>query len=417
VPGWLRRDAARRAAHGVLLVLVGLTAFVGVSRAANYDYPKKKLWYQESAAVRALRTPPAWNNMAELFAQELYTQDPLVGFSMENYIDSPAGAALIELLEPVILFKDEMGSDLLAYWKAKGITKSMEHADDAANRYAVYVPDAILEDHSGRRYPLMLLYSGGHDPIFTTEAFGIAAYGARASYITVAPTNRSPQAAVQIIEELSAKYPVDRARVYGTGNGNGAFASFDVYAHEPKSFAAVSPFGVSLRLSSVTLSREELARNFIGSGIQLPTQILDGARNSKRWHPLILRNEAIQDYDPWLTINGAVFNSVSNATGLTLAVYSDDPAKRLTGIDFNYTWKRSLEDEYDFGEFRDAKGVPIFRTGIARNASHWHSASYPQLIWEFCSMFSRDQKTGAIVYHPPAAATAVEWAGTPPPIS
>jgi hypothetical protein len=384
-------------------LFLGTLVLGGFSRAAGYDYPKKSLWYRDAAAVQALRKPPAWNNMAELFARELYTNDPLVGFSMDSYINSPAGKALIELLEPVILFKDEMGPDLLAYWKKKGITKTMAHAEDASNRYAVYVPDAILADRSGKRYPLMVLYSGGSDPIFTTEAFGIAAYGVKAGYITVAPTNRSPESALQIIEELSAQYPVDRGRVYGTGNGNGAFTSFNVYAHNPGSFAAISPFGISLRLSSVKLTREELEHNFRGSGIELPTQILDGARNSKRWHPLILRNEATQDYDPWLTINGAVFNSVTNATGVTLAVYSDDPAKRLTGIDFNYTWKRSLEDDYYFGEFRDRSGVPVFRTGIARNASHWHSASYPQLIWEYCSMFSRDQQTGAIVYQPRGA--------------
>lgn len=387
-------------------VLLGALAIAGAGRAADYNYPKKPLWYQTSAAVQALRTPPAWNNMAELFAKELYSTDPLVGFSMERYINSPAGAALIELLEPVILFKDEMGPDLLAYWKKKGITKIMVHAEDAENRYAVYVPDAVLADRGGARYPLMLLYSGGRDPIFTTEAFGIAAYGAKAGYITVAPTNRSPEAAARIIEELSARYPVDSTRVYGTGNGNGAFASFNVYAHNPRLFAAVSPFGISLRLSAVTLTKQELERNFSGAGIQLPTQILDGARNSKRWHPLILKNEATQDYDPWLTLNGAVFNTVSNASGVTLAVYSADPAKRLTGIDFNYTWKRSLEDQYYFGEFRDRRGVPIFRTGIADQASHWHSASYPQLIWEFCSMFSRDPTTGAVLYMPPAARAA-----------
>ncbi len=384
-------------------LLLGTLFFGDFSRAADYAYPKKSLWYQESAAVQALRTPPAWNNMAELFAKELYSTDPLVGFSMDNYINSPAGKALIELLEPVVLFKDEMGPDLLAWWKKKGITKTMAHADDAQNRYAVYLPDAILGDRSGKRYPLMLLYSGGRDPIFTTEAFGIAAYGAKAGYITVALTNRTPEAAVQIIAELAAKYPVDTGRVYGTGNGGGAFASFDVYAHNPRVFAAISPFGISLRLATVTLNKQQLEQNFSGSGIQLPTQILDGALNSKRWHPLILRNEATQDYDPWLTINGAVFKSVTNATGVTLAVYSDDPAKRLTGIDFNYTWKQSLEDEYYFGEFRDQRGVPMFRTGIARKASHWHSASYPQLIWEFCSMFSRDQKTGAVVYTPRVA--------------
>lgn len=381
-------------------VLLVSLALASASRAADYDYPKKDLWYREAPAIQVLRTPPAWDNMAEIFADELYNKDPIIGFDMESYINSPAGEALVELLEPVVLFKDEMGSDLLAYWKQKGITKTMAHADDAENRYAVYVPDSIGQDKSGKRYPLMFIYSGGRDPIFTTEAFGVAAYGAQAGYITIAPTNRSPDAAIKIIDELAAQYPVDRSRVYGTGNGGGAFASFDVYAHHPGAFAAISPFGISLRLAVVTLEKEQLQHNFIGSGIELPTQILDGALNSKRWHPLILRNVVMDDYNSWLTANNAVFNPVSNDEGIMLAVYSDDPAKRFTGINFNYTWNEKLEDEYYFGEFRDQKGIPVFRTGIARNASHWHSASYPRLIWEYCAMFSRDLKTGAVVYTP-----------------
>jgi hypothetical protein len=381
--------------------VIPVLVLISASWAAAYDYPKKNLWYRDSAAIKALRTPPAWNNMADFFRKELYTQDPSTGFSMEAYIDSPAGEALIELLEPVILFHDEMGKDLLAYWSGHGITKTMEHVDDAQNRYALYVPSAILADHSGKRYPLMLLYSGGRDPIFTAEAFGVAAYGAKAGYITVIPTNRAPDAAVKIIEEISAKYPVDRSRVYGTGNGNGANASFDIYAHYPGYFAAISPFGIAFKLTTVTLKENELKANFIGSGTQLPTQILDGALNSKRFHPLMLKPDSTKDYNTWLTLNGTAFKDVTFDSGMNLVLFSSDLTKRFTGIDFTYTWKTSLEDEYYFGEFRDAKGVPVFRTGVARNASHWHNASYPRLIWEFCSMFSRDPKTGAIVYTPP----------------
>jgi hypothetical protein len=370
--------------------------------AAAYDYPKKKLWYQDSAAIQALRNPVAWNNAADFFRKELYSQDPLVGFNMEKFIDSPAGEGLIELLEPIILFRDEMGADLLAYWSKKGITKTMEHAEDAKNRYAVYVPETILKDRSGKQYPLMFLYSGGRDPIFTAEGFGVTAYGAKAGYVTVIPTNRTPDAALQIIEEMAAKYPNDKARVYGTGNGGGANASFDVYAHYPKSFAAISPFGISFKLSTVTLSPQELEKNFIGSGIQLPTQMLDGVTSKNRFHPLPMKNEFTKWYDPWLKLNAAVFNSVNFDSGMSLIVFSPDQTKHYTGIDFNYTWKTTLEDEYYFGEFRDKKGVPVFRTGIGRNASHWHEASYPRLIWEFCSMFSRDPKTGAVVYTPPA---------------
>ena len=387
----------------IITALLLCTMVLGGSSAASaYDYPKKSLWYQDCPTIKALRNPVAWTNMADFFRKELYSQDPLVGFSMEKYIDSPAGEALIELLEPVILFNDEMGSDLLAYWNRKGITKTIERAGDAKDRYAVYVPNTILGDRSGKRYPLMVVYSGGHDPIFTTEAFGVAAYGAKAGYITVAPTNRTPDAAVQIIEELSAKYPIDKSRVYGTGNGGGANASFDVYAHYPKYFAAISPFGISFKLSTVTLSQKELENNFIGAGIQLPTQMLDGVTSKNRFHPLPMKNEFTKWYDPWLTLNGAVYNSVNFDSGMDLIVFSSDLTKHFTGIDFNYTWKMTLEDEYYFGEFRDKKGVPMFRTGIARNSSHWHSGSYPQLIWEFCSMFSRDAKTGAIDYTPRA---------------
>ena len=70
--------------HVVAALLLGTLLLGGSSRAAEYDYPKKNLWYQDSAAVKALRKPPAWNNMAEFFAKELYSSDPLVGFSMKS---------------------------------------------------------------------------------------------------------------------------------------------------------------------------------------------------------------------------------------------------------------------------------------------------------------------------------------------
>ena len=182
-------------------------------------------------------------------------------------------------------------------------------------------------------------------------------------------------------------------------------ASFNVYAHNPKYFAAISPFGISFKLSTVTLNRQELEDNFSGAGIQLPTQILDGARQQQRRHPLILKNEATQYYDTWLTINGAVYNSVNFDTGMALAVFSDDPDQAFYRHRFQLyledaLWKTSITS----ANSATRRAFPCSARALPATRRTGTALRIPQLIWEFCSMFSRDQKTGAIVYQARAPA-------------
>lgn len=387
----------------MMLLLVGIVS-ASASNSFVYDYEGKEMWYQTTKNVQILRDPPKWDNVAELFADELYSKDPTIGFDMEAFINSPAGEGTIKLLEPIVLFEDEMGEDLLAYWREKGITKELINADDPENKYATYVP--VDMDKSGKTYPLMVLMSGGSDPIFTVEGFGVVAYGAKAGYITVAIQTRDADTQIAIIDSLIEKYPIDTSRIYMTGNGGGMMSSMNTLVRYPEYFAAAAPFGCGFMLTrsgNRFLTDEELEDNFINSNIQLPIQVLDGTSARTSWHPIIWRadaDEQIYDYNLWFRINNIIAPELTRSNSMMQVVNSDKRVNNYTGLNFTTAWTYYLETEYYFGEFYDVNDVPMFRIGIAKDISHWHSASYPGLIWDFCSMYSRDADTGAIIYQP-----------------
>lgn len=370
--------------------------------AKEYDYEKKYLWYETSVPIQELRDPIEWNT-AEEFIAELFNHDPLIGFDMDDYINSPAGEGLIETLEPIILFDDEMGEDLLAYWEEKGIKKEMWNEDDEDNKYAIYIPLEAVD--SDKKYPLMVLMSGGSDPIFTAEGFGIVAYGAEAGYITVIPQSRDTDQTITMLDDIKERYPIDPERIYITGNGYGLQEQLETVVKYPEYFSAVCPFGTTFVLTfkgERFLSNEELEQNFSEKKLQLPVMILDGTANSTMSHPIIWKDSEykLDDFNEWLRINNCDFPEVSMASVVTQLVYSDIPANRYTGFEFTNTWEEERETDYYFGEFYDTEGCPMFRIGMAEGASHWHSASYPELIWDFCSMYSRNQETGELIYTP-----------------
>ncbi|MDD2709304.1 MAG: prolyl oligopeptidase family serine peptidase [Verrucomicrobiae bacterium] len=55
------------------------------------------------------------------------------------------------------------------------------------------------------------------------------------------PITAEMQNAVEIIEEVLAKYPVDRRRIYLTGQSMGGFAVWDILCRRPDLFAAAVP--------------------------------------------------------------------------------------------------------------------------------------------------------------------------------
>ena len=63
-----------------------------------------------------------------------------------------------------------------------------------------------------------------------------------------------------------------------------------------------------------------------------------------------------------------------------------------------YVIRPNREDTtYYFGEYCTEDGQSMYRVAIAENGTHWHSPSYPELIWDYVSQFSRNTETGELV--------------------
>lgn len=366
-----------------------------------YDYPKRDLWYAESEGIKGLEK--GWSTPYELYEAALVAQVPVKGFSLDDFINTVSAQLLMDQLYPWVAFDSELDEALLTYWLDLGIEKSVEHIDDLESKYATYVP-AELEE--GKLYPLMIISSGGSDPIWATEVYGIAQLSAKEGYITVAPQTRDADKQIEIIKEVAAKYPVDMTRIYLTGNGGGMMSSVNTLVRYPEYFAAAVPFGCefvlrNFRTGEAYLSEEEMEANFLGRNMQLPVMILDGTAAYTDWKPINAsgNENTLNDFNMWFRINGIIAPEVTNKSCILQITYSDKKVNHYSGFDFEKTWDVTYETEYYFGEYCDANGVPLFRVGISKDGSHWHMPSYAALIWDYCSMFSRNAD-GSLSYTP-----------------
>ena len=93
-----------------------------------------------------------------------------------------------------------------------------------------------------------------------------------------------------------------------------------------------------------------------------------------------------------------VFEELTVEEAEDLVENSDDYIKKMTGMNFTETWSEEREDTtYYFGEYCTEDGQSMYRVAIAENGTHWHSPSYPELIWDYVSQFSRNTETGELV--------------------
>lgn len=134
--------------------------------------------------------------------------------------------------------------ELTDHLLAKTITKELKL------HYYVYYPQAAKQEE----VPLVIFLHGagerGSDLSLLTK-HGLpkqAAAGEEFPFILVAPQcpsdwtwERSLAELDALLEELLAKYPIDRSRIYLTGLSMGGFGTWHWAARRPKAFAALVP--------------------------------------------------------------------------------------------------------------------------------------------------------------------------------
>ena len=334
------------------------------------------------------------------------------GYDPAAYIATEMGAATPELWETLLTSADEMGPEVLDYWKRRGMEKRL-FGETPEDRWALYLPERAAEPGS-ETFPLLFIFTPGA-PIFELEGHGYIQEAAKRGCIAVTVQTYEEARFLALYRKLTEEYPVDRSRVYVTGfSGGGERASLASLTH-PELFAASCPAGNHCMLESFYISYEQIEKVKL---LGMPVLLISGLYDISEQFPLYRNTSDLYDCLPsseptyknvWmprhreakvlclrarLYVTGCRDVSFEDCCAQE---YSDNIVCRNFGIPFEKTSVKNIQgvDHY-IGEFTDRKGRTVFRAVCLDLAPHQPTPSYAPFAFDFFFRFRRDPETGIL---------------------
>jgi predicted esterase len=259
-----------------------------------------------------------------------------------------------------------------------------------------YVPKEVLEGKAAPgSVPLVLaLHGGGDDPEAFVEECGWLELAHQKRFIMVAPEHQALDNTPAMGEGLQAlaqymmkTYPaVDASRVYASGYSMGGIATLSISTSHPRLLAAA--VNMAGAVYTFTKDIDERFQN-----TDLPFMFLTSAYDSTRnikWEDGSLTKDVQTLLNKFLAYNEMEQVSFDFAArpkhGFPADAWSDT---LLNNEHRSYVWYRN-----------NKQNVPMVALSYTMDLIHALYPGYAQVAWDYLSRFSRDQKTGAVVYHP-----------------
>jgi poly(3-hydroxybutyrate) depolymerase len=296
--------------------------------------------------------------------------------------------------------------------------KELHDADgDEALKWASYTPVAALAADNTAVYPVVFCFHGAYGSIFGAEGYGIAELGAQEGYITVCAATHGDQPGdlaggltvgariVKILDALDAGgYPIDRGRVYITGQSMGGLACALAALEYPEVVTAIAMHG-----SAMAFNTDANAKNVQGSNmpsiaeseyvkaLDYSVPVFLECGDSDMGQLPITTEGVINGLNLWLQMNDCP-TRLTLAESLAAQASTTDPAVKLVGVVGGENWTRDIDGVvYQGADFFRADGVKMIEIVGVENLPHWVTAAYPELAWEFMSRFSKDADGNLIV--------------------
>lgn len=157
-------------------------------------------------------------------------------------------------------FRRQSGVLLPFYcWSDEGIDEQMEtvsvhtsqdHKGDYAGTKTHCVHYVIYSDEKWKientKRPLVLFFhGGGNTALFHAQASEWPLIGKENGFFTAGIDmhfpNCTPSEAIQVIEDIKSKYPIDPGRIYATGFSMGGCKTWELFQEYPEVFAGIAP--------------------------------------------------------------------------------------------------------------------------------------------------------------------------------
>ena len=339
-------------------------------------------------------------------------------FDVEKWKATAAAEKMLAFMRNSYIYKNEMDPDLLAYWDALGMKKELHDADgDEALKWASYTPVAALAADNTAVYPVVFCFHGAYGSIFGAEGYGIAELGAKEGYITVCAATHGDKPAdlaggltvgvrvTRILDALEAGgYPIDRGRVYITGQSMGGLACALGALEFPEVVTAIAMHGSAMAFNTDATAKNVQGANMPSIAKSEYTKALDYSVpvflecGDSDMGQLPLGTEGvITGLNLWLQMNDCPAR-LTLADSLAVAAGTSDPAVKLVGVGGDETWTKTIDGVvYHAVDYLRADGVKMVEIVGVENCPHWVTAAYPELAWDFMSRFSKDADGKLIV--------------------
>jgi hypothetical protein len=242
--------------------------------------------------------------------------------------------------------------------------------------------------------PLILgNHGGGDDPLQYADNIGLLTLAGKERFAMVVPEQQSiagirGKALTALVRYMLATYPsLDASRVYTTGYSMGGGATFNAVDGDARLFAAAVP---QAAVTYVATKEESAQFKDLDIPIMLTTSTYDYFYDTATMN---FRATSMCDYPTMLNLYLG-FNEMP-ALSLDCAKYP------LSGFKADEFEEITLNDEYVNRTWLLLKnGIPMVGLNVTDFLPHGLYQEYAKVVWDFVKHYSRDLKTGAVVYRP-----------------
>jgi hypothetical protein len=258
-----------------------------------------------------------------------------------------------------------------------------------------YVPSEVRDGKAAPgSVPLILaLHGGGDDPQAFVEENGWLELASQKRLIMVAPEHQGLDNSGVLGDAIAAlaaymikTYPaIDASRVYASGYSMGGIATNDISVTHPRLLAAV----VNMAGAAYDFT-DAMSAPF--KDTDLPFMFLTSAYDSTRdikWEDGSLTDNVQKLLNTFLGYNKMSPLKFDFTAHPKNGFQADAWSERLLSNDHKtYVW------------YLNKQNVPMVALSYTADQIHALCPEYAWVAWDYLSQFSRDQKTGAVVYHP-----------------
>ncbi|MBO4390363.1 MAG: hypothetical protein J5825_05855 [Lachnospiraceae bacterium] len=124
--------------------------------------------------------------------------------------------------------------------------------------YFAFYRKGLLEE--GRKLPVLLCFHGGGDSaLYMADVSGWQMVAHDHDFLLIGVEhhmNSTATEAVELLEQLKSRYPIDETRVYCTGFSMGGCKSWDLYQEYPEVFAGAAPMDATFEVGLNVFGKE-----------------------------------------------------------------------------------------------------------------------------------------------------------------